>query len=121
VSFGRVDVREGLSLYLFIADGGWRREYVCQVLASQVAGYCLIVGPEPGDLTLGRDLLALLRATTDGPGIVAATDAQDPEATRAALALPLDLPLARVDCGRGPSADDLVCGLLEHLAAVPAA
>jgi len=121
VAFGRVDVRDGLSLYVFIIDGGWRREYVCRVLAGQVYGYCLVVGPEPSDLALGQDLLDLLRQACPGGGVVATSTLEDANLVRAALSLPADAVVADVDCDSPADVNQLLCSLLEHLTAVPAA
>jgi hypothetical protein len=121
VAFGRVDVRDGLSLYVFIVDGSWRREYVCRVLAGQVYGYCLIVGPGSDDLLLGQDLLDLLRQAGPAGGVVAASPPGNIEVVRGALSLPPDAPLAGVDCDSRSDVNQLLCSLLEHLTAVPAA
>jgi hypothetical protein len=121
VAFGRVDVRDGLSLCVFIVDGGWRREYVCRVLAGQVYGYCLVVGPESSDLALGQDLLDLLQQACPGGGVVAVSTPEDADLVRAALNLPPDAAVASVDCDSPADVNQLLCSLLEHLTAVPAA
>ena len=110
-----------LALYVFIVDGGWRREYVCQALAADCAGYCLVVGPNTVDLGLGRDLRALLEAGGVTEGIFAVAGGQDPEVARAALGVPASLPMVEVDCDSQTSINELLCTLLERLAAVPAA
>ena len=121
VDFGRIDVRDGLALYVFIVDGGWRREYVCQALAADCAGYCLVVGRDPLHLGLGRDLLALLEAAGVREGVYAITAGQDSEVARAALGVPDGTPVTEVDCESQSSINELLCTLLERLAAVPAA
>ena len=121
VAFARIDVRAGLGLHVFIADGGWRREYVCRALAPQVCGYCLVVGPQPQDLTLAQDLLDLLAATAPPEGIVASSAAGHEALLRSTLSLPAEALVTSVDCSDRASVSELVCTLLEHLAAVPAA
>ncbi len=121
VAFGRVDVREGLSLYVFIVDGSWRREYVCRVLAGQAYGYCLIVGAEPADLVLGQDLLDLLQEACPSGGVVAASRPEEAGLVRTALRLQPDVAVTSVDCDSRVAVNQLLCDLLEHLTAVPAA
>lgn len=121
VDFGRIHVRDGLALYVFIVDGGWRREYVCQALAADCAGYCLVIGPNAVDLGLGRDLLALLEAGGATEGVFAVAADQDPEVASAALGVPASTPMIQVDCDSQASINQLLCTLLERLAAVPAA
>ncbi len=121
VDFGRIDVREGLALYVFIVDGGWRREYVCQALAADCAGYCMVVGPGPMDLSLARDLRALLDAGRAPEGVFAVAGGQDAEVTRAALGVPESAPVVEIDPESQSSINELLCTLLERLAAVPAA
>ena len=77
VAFSRINIREDLSLCLFIVDGGWRREYVCQALARRAAGYCLIIGPGEHELSLAGDLLILLHSGGAPRGIVAIADETD--------------------------------------------
>jgi Domain of unknown function (DUF4388) len=121
VAFGRLDARPDLGLYIFIANGGWRREYLCRVLAREAMGYCLIVGPEPSDLLLAQDLLALLREACPGEGLVAATSPEDAAVVRNVLELPGNAIVTHVDCDSAASSQQVLCGLLEHLSALPAA
>ncbi|MBM3497826.1 MAG: hypothetical protein FJX74_04060 [Armatimonadetes bacterium] len=119
VTFSRLRVREGLGLALFIVDGGWRREYVCQALAAEVDGYCLLVGDTPADLSAGLGLRRLLAESRFG--LVAGTVAGSEALLHAALQLPPDTRVASVDCDDRQSVMTLVCELLERLAAAPAA
>ncbi len=121
VAFGRVDVRPGLSLYVYIADGGWRREYVCRVLAGQVSGYCLVVGPGPNDVLTAEDLLGLLGEACPGAGVVAASVPEGETTLRGALSLPPGVAVTTVDCDSRAGVSEMLCGLLEHLVAAPAA
>jgi len=119
VAFTRLKVRDDLSLSVFVVDGGWRREYVCHALARQVDGYCLVVGSEASELILARDLMQLLGRTT--PGMIASAVAGGEPRVRSALALPEETPIPSVDCADRISVAELVCALLEHLAAARAA
>jgi hypothetical protein len=121
VAFGRVDVREGLSLYVFIVEGGWRREYVCRVLAGQVFGYCLVVGPDSNDLLMAEDLLTLLDEACPDGGVVAATAPEEADLVCRALSVPPQVAVTTVDCESRSSISEMLCVLLEHLAAAPAA
>ncbi len=121
VDFGRIDVRDDLSLYVFIVDGGWRREYVCQALAADCVGYCMVVGPTATDLNLARDLVALLEDGGIVEGAFAVAGGQDPEVTRTVLGIPDSTPIVELDCDSQSSITELLCALLERLAAVPAA
>lgn len=121
VDFGRIDVRDDLSLYVFIVDGGWRREYVCQALAADCAGYCVVVGPTAIDLSLARDLVALLATSGTTEGLFAVAEGQDAEVTRTVLGVPDGTPVVEIDSGSQSSMTGLLCALLERLAAVPAA
>lgn len=121
VAFSRVDVREGLSLCMFIVDGGWRREYVCRALASHAMGYCLMLGPDDGELELAGDLLGLLGSAGGPEGVIAVEEGMDKERTRAILQLPEDTRLREVDCDSEISITGLLCDLLERLAKVAAA
>jgi hypothetical protein len=121
VAFGRVDVRPGLSLYVYIADGGWRREYVCRVLAGQVSGYCLVVGPGPNDLLTAEDLLGSLGEACPGAGVVAASVPEDESLVRRTLSVPPGVLVTTADCDSRAGVSEMLCVLLEHLVAVPAA
>jgi len=119
VAFSRLRVREGLNLAVFIVDGGWRREYVCRVLADEVDGYCLLISDNPADLSMGLGLSQLLAGTK--LGLIAATVPGSEELVRSVLGLPADAAVPVVDCGNRQSVTGAVCELLEHLAALPAA
>ena len=121
VAFSRVEVKEDLSLYLFIVDGGWQREYVCQALARRAAGYCLIVGPEDEEALLAADLMMLLHASGAPKGLMAAADAAAARRLRETLQLPDDTSIPTVDCESAESFKELLTTLLERLAAAAAA
>jgi hypothetical protein len=116
VAFSRLTVREGLDLAVFIADGGWRREYVCQVLAEEVDGWCLLIGDAPEDLAAGLGLLRLIVDTR--PGLVAGTAPGSEDLLREVLQLPRLAPVPIVDCEDAESVTMVVCELLERLAAI---
>jgi hypothetical protein len=119
VAFTRLSIRDGLSLAVFVVDGGWRREYVCRVLAEEVDGYCLVLGDQPADLSLGRGLVESIAGTR--PGLIASTVAGSEELIRAVLELSHDARIPTVDCDSRESVTSVVCELLERLAAAPAA
>lgn len=121
VDFGRLNVRDDLALYVFVVDGGWRREYVCQALAADCVGYCMVVGPTATDLNLARDLVALLEEGGIAEGAFAVAGGQDPQVMRTVLGVPDGAPIVEVDCDSQSSITELLCALLERLAAVPAA
>ena len=119
VVFSRLRIRDGLSLALFIVDGGWRREYVCQVLAEEVDGFCLLLGDTPADLSAAAGLAPLLAGRR--PGLIVGTAEGCEAVLREALGLSPEARLAIVDCDDGRSVMGAVCELLERVAAVPAA
>jgi hypothetical protein len=114
VAFTRLGVREGLSLAVFIVDGGWRREYVCQALAEAVDGYCLLLSGDPAALGLGRGLLQLLGDAR--PGMVAAAAPGTEDLIREALNRRDESSIPVVDCDDCESVTGLVCALLERVA-----
>ena len=121
VAFSRIDIREGLSLCMFVVDGGWRREYVCQALARRAAGYCLVIGPGEDELSLAGDLLLLLHSGGAPRGVVAIAQETDADRVRASLGLPEDARVPTVDCGDAKSFVALLSNLLDRLAAAAAA
>jgi hypothetical protein len=119
VAFTRLTIREGLALSVFVVDGGWRREYVCQALAQCVDGYCLVLGDRPTDLALGRDLLELIGRSA--PGMVAVSTAAAVAPVCQLLSLPDAGAVPVVDCADRASVGGLVSEFLERLAASKAA
>jgi hypothetical protein len=117
VAFTRLGIREGLSLAVFIVDGGWRREYVCQALADVVDGYCLLLTGDPADLALGRGLQQLLGDAR--PGMVAAAVPGAEDLIRDVLNRWDEPSIPVVDCDDCESVTGLVCALLERVAMSP--
>jgi len=121
VAFTRLDIRDGLGLCIFLVDGGWRREYVCQALARTASGYCIIVGPEDDEARLATDLLALLHAHEGLVGALAVAGESNADRVRAQLRLPDDFRVPVVDCQDVASITALLCELLERMANAAAA
>jgi signal recognition particle receptor subunit beta len=119
IQFGRVEVGPDLSLHIYVIPAQRSAEYVCGILARDILGYALVANPARGESMLGvSHIAAILRNRSEAPFVVAVSRGLLSRAdVLGGLGLSADTPLLEVTPRDRESVKQLLCELLQQVAA----
>ncbi len=114
VQFARIEVAPDLALHIYVIRAQRGSEYLCRILARDIAAYALVVEPgKPEALEAARYVGGALRSACQAPHLLVLTQASPDGSTIVRqVGLPADTPVTNKDVSRWESVRDMMCDLL---------